>query len=110
MYVVAWVRGRGVGLQSCSEPPGDRDGPALTVLGVADPQRPRAGVHVGQPQVERLRDPQPSAIQHPEQGRVDQRLVREGGHLSLIHISEPTRRTPISYAVFCLKKKKKKKK
>ena len=27
-------------------------------------------------------------------------------HLSLIHISEPTRRTPISYAVFCLKKKK----
>ena len=30
--------------------------------------------------------------------------------LSLIHISEPTRRTPISYAVFCLKKKKKKRK
>src|SRR5665647_3739111 len=30
--------------------------------------------------------------------------------LSLIHISEPTRRTPISYAVFCLKKKKKIKK
>src|SRR5664279_6322957 len=29
--------------------------------------------------------------------------------LSLIHISEPTRRTPISYAVFCLKKKKKQK-
>ena len=27
--------------------------------------------------------------------------------LSLIHISEPTRRTPISYAVFCLKKKRK---
>src|SRR5680860_1350063 len=27
--------------------------------------------------------------------------------LALIHISEPTRRTPISYAVFCLKKKKK---
>src|SRR5665647_817595 len=31
-------------------------------------------------------------------------------NLSLIHISEPTRRTPISYAVFCLKKKKKNKK
>ena len=30
--------------------------------------------------------------------------------LSLIHISEPTRRTPISYAVFCLKKKKKQEK
>src|SRR5664279_1515505 len=27
----------------------------------------------------------------------------EGKALSLIHISEPTRRTPISYAVFCLK-------
>src|SRR5664279_4452416 len=27
-----------------------------------------------------------------------------GHKLSLIHISEPTRRTPISYAVFCLKK------
>ena len=27
-----------------------------------------------------------------------------GMDLSLIHISEPTRRTPISYAVFCLKK------
>src|SRR5664279_5772673 len=31
---------------------------------------------------------------------------RTGLVLSLIHISEPTRRTPISYAVFCLKKKK----
>src|SRR5678815_1973267 len=29
-------------------------------------------------------------------------------HLSLIHISEPTRLLSISYAVFCLKKKKKK--
>ncbi|MBW6152328.1 hypothetical protein KZ844_21390 [Pseudomonas aeruginosa] len=28
--------------------------------------------------------------------------------LSLIHISEPTRHLRISYAVFCLKKKKKK--
>ena len=33
-------------------------------------------------------------------------LVQAGWCLSLIHISEPTRRTPISYAVFCLKKKK----
>ena len=31
--------------------------------------------------------------------------VYEEHYLSLIHISEPTRRTPISYAVFCLKKK-----
>src|SRR5665647_2982399 len=33
-------------------------------------------------------------------------MVRNTYILSLIHISEPTRRTPISYAVFCLKKKK----
>ena len=35
-------------------------------------------------------------------------MTNEAGavyNLSLIHISEPTRRTPISYAVFCLKKK-----
>ena len=32
-------------------------------------------------------------------------LERPGGYLSLIHISEPTRRRGISYAVFCLKKK-----
>ena len=31
-------------------------------------------------------------------------------HLSLIHISEPTRLGMISYAVFCLKKKKMEKK
>ena len=33
-------------------------------------------------------------------------IIKCGENLSLIHISEPTRRTPISYAVFCLKKKK----
>src|SRR5450756_2774078 len=32
---------------------------------------------------------------------------RPGQYLSLIHISEPTRLGMISYAVFCLKKKKK---
>ena len=41
----------------------------------------------------------------------DSNVMSESLHmqlgLSLIHISEPTRRTPISYAVFCLKKKKK---
>src|SRR5664279_3392180 len=30
-------------------------------------------------------------------------VIRAVPYLSLIHISEPTRRTPISYAVFCLK-------
>src|SRR5665213_3390924 len=34
--------------------------------------------------------------------------VEEEQILSLIHISEPTRQAEISYAVFCLKKKKKK--
>src|SRR5665647_451008 len=28
--------------------------------------------------------------------------IKQGIDLSLIHISEPTRRTPTSYAVFCL--------
>src|SRR5665647_3982159 len=37
---------------------------------------------------------------------VFQRHTRAFYDLSLIHISEPTKRTPISYAVFCLKKKK----
>src|SRR5678816_4808929 len=32
--------------------------------------------------------------------------VEDPHHLSLIHISEPTRLLSISYAVFCLKKKK----
>ena len=32
--------------------------------------------------------------------------LRVSGDLSLIHISEPTRQAEISYAVFCLKKKK----
>src|SRR5450756_103803 len=36
--------------------------------------------------------------------------IGNGLHLSLIHISEPTRLGMISYAVFCLKKKKKRQK
>ena len=46
----------------------------------------------------------------PEELNLTDPALIEGIHaqyLSLIHISEPTRRTPISYAVFCLKKKKK---
>ena len=44
---------------------------------------------------------------HDELDRVCKELLqRRPEILSLIHISEPTRRTPISYAVFCLKKKK----
>ena len=33
-------------------------------------------------------------------------ILRKARNLSLIHISEPTRQAEISYAVFCLKKKK----
>src|SRR5674476_1616886 len=41
---------------------------------------------------------------HPSDGH--QRRRRGPMILSLIHISEPTRQAEISYAVFCLKKKK----
>src|SRR5674536_391404 len=40
----------------------------------------------------------------------DQQRLLASTDLSLIHISEPTRLLSISYAVFCLKKKKQKKK
>src|SRR5664279_5423177 len=49
-------------------------------------------------------------IDHMTAMRIIDHIHGKGGkveELSLIHISEPTRRTPISYAVFCLKKKKK---
>src|SRR5665647_1376373 len=38
-------------------------------------------------------------------GQIQNAPLHDAVQLSLIHISEPTRRTPISYAVFCLKKK-----
>ena len=41
------------------------------------------------------------------QGAYSRLKYESGVHLSLIHISEPTRLGMISYAVFCLKKKKK---
>eukprot|EP00658_Telonema_sp_P-2_P006451 TRINITY_DN12445_c0_g1_i13.p1 TRINITY_DN12445_c0_g1~~TRINITY_DN12445_c0_g1_i13.p1 ORF type:complete len:102 (+),score=48.91 TRINITY_DN12445_c0_g1_i13:200-505(+) len=40
--------------------------------------------------------------------RVELKTQQLAFYLSLIHISEPTRLLSISYAVFCLKKKKKK--
>src|SRR5678816_2826453 len=45
----------------------------------------------------------------PYDGEVTVQVYRKDLYLSLIHISEPTRLLSISYAVFCLKKKKKKK-
>src|SRR5665647_3718430 len=48
----------------------------------------------------------PSATEKSSRHSLRQGLYRlHVAGLSLIHISEPTRRTPISYAVFCLKKK-----
>ena len=74
------MRGRDVAGQGRGEPGGDRDGAALAVLGVADPQRPAAGARIGQGQVKRLGNPQAGAIEHTEQDRVDQGPVRVGGH------------------------------
>src|SRR5665647_1106756 len=42
----------------------------------------------------------PRSGSEPE--RLQLTLLEDVHELSLIHISEPTRRTPISYAVFCL--------
>src|SRR5664279_2945946 len=52
-------------------------------------------------------DPREMARRRIERNRNERRGSSDAGvlGLSLIHISEPTRRTPISYAVFCLKKK-----
>src|SRR5450756_3001160 len=48
-----------------------------------------------------------TAAQNTQQQRVTILLNKPVGYVSLIHISEPTRLGMISYAVFCLKKKKK---
>ena len=51
------------------------------------------------------------AVRYEQEAGIDLPFVqdnhsRSARGLSLIHISEPTRPEPISYAVFCLKKKK----
>ena len=46
---------------------------------------------------------QMQALQAQRDALAMQAAVGLAQDLSLIHISEPTRRTPISYAVFCLK-------
>src|SRR5664279_912289 len=63
-------------------------------------QQSRAAVEQAREKVAELLNCRPAEIVFTSGGT-------EGDNLALIHISEPTRRTPISYAVFCLKKKKK---
>src|SRR5665647_419657 len=60
-------------------------------------------------QVDRQREPVHFGEQRHQKSRerTERTPVARRSGLSLIHISEPTRRTPISYAVFCLKKKNK---
>ena len=45
-------------------------------------------------------------VEEIEESRTNAQVMASRLALSLIHISEPTRRYAISYAVFCLKKKK----
>eukprot|EP00658_Telonema_sp_P-2_P073767 TRINITY_DN62881_c0_g1_i1.p2 TRINITY_DN62881_c0_g1~~TRINITY_DN62881_c0_g1_i1.p2 ORF type:complete len:104 (+),score=35.94 TRINITY_DN62881_c0_g1_i1:145-456(+) len=54
--------------------------------------------------------PIPPTLRQTQYQRLQNLLATEIQQLSLIHISEPTRLLSISYAVFCLKKKKKEKK
>src|SRR5680860_297944 len=54
-------------------------------------------------ELDELRVPAEELKDALERARPDFRAALDFA-LSLIHISEPTRRTPISYAVFCLKK------
>eukprot|EP00658_Telonema_sp_P-2_P039638 TRINITY_DN28325_c0_g1_i1.p1 TRINITY_DN28325_c0_g1~~TRINITY_DN28325_c0_g1_i1.p1 ORF type:complete len:101 (-),score=38.40 TRINITY_DN28325_c0_g1_i1:44-346(-) len=76
-------------------------------------------VYKRQVQLENLKDPplvgQPTGVLQMSVGvgstvdvEVGPAVSRLAFNLSLIHISEPTRLLSISYAVFCLKKKKKK--
>src|SRR5680860_1562430 len=59
------------------------------------------------PRVSRMVDGDAACVIRAEDPSIPTQPAKacDTGDLSLIHISEPTRRTPISYAVFCLKKK-----
>src|SRR5678815_5193437 len=81
------------------------------------PPRPETILFVGnsftfgaQSVVQRYRPETVHDLNHDGMGGIPalfKAFTRQAGlHLSLIHISEPTRLLSISYAVFCLKKKK----
>src|SRR5450756_2855186 len=91
-----------VGAQHVSEDPAILDGYAFQYL--AELVRPENSPYM----------PRPAAVVLPSSTEEVQAVVRLANDhglkvkaLSLIHISEPTRLGMISYAVFCLKKKKK---
>src|SRR5680860_871565 len=73
---------------------------AVNALAVGAPVRHRPG---HRPDDLLLGAPHASADPAHAQTPGRRTTTRGGLTLSLIHISEPTRRTPISYAVFCLK-------
>ena len=69
-----------------------------TIKGIeADRQAKRVGVD------QAIRDQSEALINRPKSQNTEYNAAMS---LSLIHISEPTRQAEISYAVFCLKKKK----
>src|SRR3546814_7559559 len=81
------------------------DGARAAVNGVADPQRPHGvpfASHEGQHGERRLRNPQAEPGRQAERQQIGDRLGR-----SEEHTSELQSLMRISYAVFCLKKKKK---
>src|SRR5674536_396060 len=85
--------------------PADSDGPAQDFLIVGSDTRDFAGGQAFQAS--------PGSADYVTGQRSDTVMLVHlpaGNTLSLIHISEPTRLLSISYAVFCLKKKKNKKK
>src|SRR5674476_568713 len=93
-----------------SGPSGCGKSTLLSIIGLLD--TPTAGDYKlnGQP-VANLDFAERSRIRNREIGFIFQSFNLIGDltvyELSLIHISEPTRQAEISYAVFCLKKKKK---
>src|SRR5665647_1182992 len=62
--------------------------------------------HIRIPAFQLVAQDEPAVVTFHHQVKDSQVWLHLCDNLSLIHISEPTRRTPISYAVFCLKKKK----
>src|SRR5665647_364865 len=83
-------------------------GTLLTLVVFVDGQHDPFGIHqlIDNEQGGSGPDSHGHRVRGPRRDRDLMTVVAKHNFLSLIHISEPTRRTPISYAVFCLKKKK----